>query len=344
MKRRECMAVAIGLMLLLPLAASADNVKGRELDPDGRWKLTFNVGDRSPIAGGVNETFRPFDEIREEGTPQEPESFTFQELGLSDSDSTYGLSLEYQWKWVTLFIDGTFMEVSATGTAPRDFFIGVKDVRFEGQAYEYQLIPEGTTYEGFLDMLIINARTAFTPVTVNAGGNGEFVPWVWVGLFSMAGQFDIDAGPATGVVPYEFPPRNYVVGGKSDGDAAAAAPEIGLGGELTFRPTERSRLSFVGNVGWFQLSASTSDFGISSRNEKNVEFDYTTYDARVYWEMPMTDRSHFVVGLRYYYVDIDALSEAQDRPDEEIEELREKFNKDISFSTDSLVLSVGFRW
>lgn len=344
MTLRKNIVVALSLVLLAPLAVRADNEKGRVIEPDSRWRLTFNVGARSPIEGRVEETVRPFDDVREEGDPQAPESFSFDELGLSESDSTYGLSLEYQWKWVTLFIDSTFMEATATGSAPRDLFLGVKEIRFGGQTYEYQQIPEGSAYEGFLDMLIINARTAFTPVTLNAGGNAEFVPWVFVGLFTLAGQFDIDAGPALGVIPYENPPRNYVIGGSSDGDAVAATPEIGLGGELTFRTGERSRLTFQGNVGFLELSASTGDFGISSRNEKDIDLDYTTYDARVYYEFPMTDGADFLVGLRYYYVDIDALSEAQDRTPEEIAELREKFNKQVDFHVDTLVLSVGFRW
>jgi hypothetical protein len=138
--------------------AGGYNQKGRYLEPDSRWRLSFNIGDRTPITGGVQETFRPFDEFREQGTPQAPESFTFEELGLSESQSTYGLSLEYQWKWVTLFVDATYMDANVSGVAPRDLFIGVNNIRFEGQNYQYQAVLEGTPYEGTIDLLAMNSR------------------------------------------------------------------------------------------------------------------------------------------------------------------------------------------
>jgi opacity protein-like surface antigen len=342
--KRTVAVVAFAALLLAPLAAAADNEKGRVIEPGARWRLTFNVGDKSPIDGSVQETERPFDAVRTEGTPQAPESFTFDELGLSESESTYGLSLEYRWKWVTLFVDSTFMEATATGAAPRDFFIGVKNIEFEGRDYEYQKIPEGGAYTGDIDLLALNTRVAFTPVTVNAGGNAEFVPWIFLGIFTLAGQVDFDAGPATALELYENPPREYVVGGQSDGDAAAFAPEIGLGGEVTWKTGERSRLSLQGNVGIFEFTGSTGDLGISSRNEKDIDLDYTAYDARLYWDFPMTTRTNFLVGLRYAYVDVGGSATAKDATDEEIAARREKFNKDVDFHIDTLVLSFGLRW
>ena len=61
-------------------------------------------------------------------------------MGIRDSETTYGLSMEYMWKYVTLQADGSFVQASATGRAPRDSFIGVQEIRFGGQDYEYQAI------------------------------------------------------------------------------------------------------------------------------------------------------------------------------------------------------------
>jgi hypothetical protein len=320
------------------------NQKGRYLEPGSRARISFNVGEKSPISGGVQETFRPFDEFREEGSPQEPESFTFAELGLSESESTYGLSFEYQWKWVTLFIDATYMDADVTGVAPRDLFIGVKSIQFEGREYEYQAIPEGTSYEGTIDFLALSTRMAITPVTVNAGGDAEFVPWIMVGLFTLGGDISVDAGPATGIQLYENPPREYVVGGSGSGDAVAVAPEIGIGGELKFRTGERARLLFRGNYSFFEFSGSTGDLGVSARNEKDIDLSYNALDLSASYEFPMSKGAKFVIGAHFRSTDASGSVTAEEATPEEVVERREKFNKNVDFRIETFVLNFGFRF
>lgn len=330
-------AVLLGGLIALPSWAG-----GRQVEKGKRMRLVASIGQQSPIEGGVEETFRPVNELRE--NPDSPESYTFSELGLDESDETLGLKLEYQWKWVTLFVDGTYLDALVTHTAPDDLFIGVEEVFFQGQKYEYQQIPVGTVYEGSIDLLALNTRLGITPWHVNAGGNAEFVPFFLVGLFTLAGQFEIDAGPPSELILYEFPPREYVVGGSSQGEAAAVAPEIGVGGEVMWRLGQRARLTWQTSYTIFEFAGSTSDFGVSSRNEKDIDLEYRALDSELFYELPLGGRSSLVVGLEYRHVDIDALSEAQDRAVEEVIQLQEKFNKDIDFSIETLVLNVGFRW
>jgi hypothetical protein len=342
-KRLRLAACTAAALVLTPSTVSAA-VAGRAIDEGFRSRLTFNLGDRSPIEGGVQETERPLNDIRDQITPEEAESFTFAELGLDESETTYGLSFEHQWKWVTLFVNGTYMEASADGSAPRDLFIGVKDARFDGVEYNYQRIPQGTAYASDIDLLTASFRTAITPVTLNPGGSVEFVPWIVLGLYTLAGQFDIDAGPALGIQEYENPPRLYVVGGTSEGEAAAFAPEIGAGGELLFRVGPRARLTLQGSYVFAQLSGSTSDLGVNSRNEKDIDLDYEALDARLYWEIPLNDRLKLLVGGEYRRVEVDALAEAKDRTPEETLERREKFNKNVDLAIETVTLSVGLRW
>jgi hypothetical protein len=54
--------------------------------------------------------------------------------------------------------------------------------------------------------------------------------------------------------------------------------------------------------------------------------------------------SNVIVGVEYRNVVIDAVSRAQERTIEEIFELQEKFNKEIDFEIESVLLHVGFRW
>lgn len=341
--RVRLLARAAVALFLVPAAASAA-VAGRAIEGDFKTRLTFNLGDRSPIDGGVQETERPLNDIRDQITPEEAESFTFDELGLSESETTYGLSLERQWKWVTLFVNGTYMEASADGTAPRDLFIGVKEANFNGVEYNYQRIPKGTPYATDIDLLTAHFRLAVTPVTLNPGGSAELVPWVVVGLYTLGGQFDIDAGPALGVQQYEDPPRLYVVGGKSEGEAAAAAPEIGVGAELLLRLTDRARLTIQGTYAFVDVAGSTSDLGVESRNEKDIDLDYEALDARIYYEMPLNDRLKLLIGGEYRRVEVDALAEAKDQTPEEILERREKFNKNVDLAIETVTFNVGLRW
>jgi hypothetical protein len=60
----------------------------------------------------------------------------------------------------------------------------------------------------------------------------SFTPWIHLGLQVIAGTFEVEAGPAERIQLYENPPREYVVGGKGEGDFGVFAPELGAGGEL----------------------------------------------------------------------------------------------------------------
>jgi hypothetical protein len=245
---------------------------------------------------------------------------------------------------VTLFIDATYMEAEISGVAPRDLFIGVKSIQFEGREFEYQAILEGTPYDGTIDLLALSTRLAFTPVTFNAGGDVEFVPWVLVGLYTLGGNVDVDAGPATGIQLYENPAREYVEGGSGSGDAVAFAPEIGLGGELKFRTGDRSRLIFRGNYSIFQFSGSTGDLGVSARNEKDIELDYKAIDLSASYELPMSERVNFVIGVHFRSTDVSGSVTAEDRSPDEVVELREKFNKNVDLKIETLVINLGIRF
>jgi hypothetical protein len=339
---RSTAGLAVALLCAPPAAHAA--VWGRVIEAGFASRFTLNIGDASPIEGGVQETERPLDEHRDTTNVQGPESFTFDELGLSESETTFGLSFEHQWKWVTFFLNATYMEASANGIAPRDLFIGVKDVRFDGVDFNYQRVPAGTAYTSDIDLLTADFRLAITPVTFAPGGPVEFVPWIVLGLYTLGGQFDVDAGPALGVEEYENPPRLYVVGGSSEGEAAALAPEIGVGGELLFRVGERARLTLQGSYVFVDVAASTSDLGVSSRNEKDIDLDFEGYDFRLYYEHPLNDRLKLLIGGEYRRIVVDALAEAKDRPAEEVVEVREKFNKNVDLEIETVTFNIGLRW
>ena len=124
----------------------------------------------------------------------------------------------------------------------------------------------------------------------------------------------------------------------------ALAPEVGIGGELKFRTGERSRLVFQSNYSIFQFSGSTGDLGVSARNEKDIELDYSAIDFRVSYELPMSERVNFVVGAQFRSVDVSGSVTAEARSPEDVVELREKFNKNLDFKIETLVVNLGLRF
>ena len=340
-------ALCVGAVLCCRAAGAAE--RGRVFDPEKNFLLSVTVGEISPIEGFVDETSRPvFDLTGNEIGNEGAEAYSFAEFGLTESETTFGLSGEALWKWVTLEFSATYMRAEANGVAFRDFFIGVNDVAFAGTDYEYQQIIEGTPYQADLESLLLGLRALITPVTFNPGGQGQFVPWLQVGLFSLAGELSVNAGPALGVIQYENPTRDYVQNGSSKGDAVAFAPEIGLGGELRFQLGQNSErpkeLLFRSSYSIFDFRGSTSDLGIGARNEKDIDLDYETFDLCSMLEWPMNEATNFVVGLQFRTIAADALSQAQPKPEEQVVTLREKFDKQINLEMTSTAAFFGFRW
>lgn len=347
MKLRRILAAG---SLLLPSFASAEFISGgRPVNPDKSFTLSASVGQVTEISGGVTETTRQLFELegRDPSTFQ-PESYTFEELGLEDSDITYGLSMEKNWRYFTFLGGLSYMHVEANGVPPRDFFIGVDDIEFEGQSYEYMKLEDGIPYEASIDAAIIDLRLQYTPFTLGADYVLSFTPLVHAGFFALAGTFEIDQGDPQRIQIYENPPREYVVGGHGEGTLAGFAPEIGIGGEFRLwlgRNKYGDReLALQGTYAIFKYNGSSDTLGISSRNEKDLDIDYAMIDARAMLYWPISAKLDFVLGAEYKLITTDAESKSQDDTLEEAEEDREKFDKDIDFDLTIVNVFVGLRF
>lgn len=325
-------------------AASSDVRGGRHFEPGKRFRISVSIGDVSLIDGSVVETNRPINDFRPPEQRDNAESFSLADLGLLSSKKTFGLSLEKGWKYLTWFTDATHFSADTLTVAPRDLYLGVQEVQFQDATFRYQQIAEGSTFDATLDAVWLNSRLAVTPVTFNQGGSVQFVPWIHFGLFGLVGASRVYAGPATGVIQYENPPRDYVQGGSSKGDVMAFAPEVGVGGELTFAVGRRSTLLVQGNYSIFDFAGTTSELGVGSRNEKAVDLDYSAIDGRILYVRPMTKGSSLVFGAEFRTFLVDARVSALERSVEEILTLREKFNKDLLLELSSVNMSIGFRF
>lgn len=336
--------------LLLPGVASAEFITGgRPLNSNKTFSVVATVGQVSEISGGVKETTRKLFELegRSSSTFQ-PESYTFKDLGIEDSDITFGLSLEKNWKYFTFRGGLSYMRASANGTPPRDFFIGVDDIHFNGRSYEYMKLEKHIPYSASIDSAIIDTRLQWTPVTFGEDYTIAFTPFAHLGLFALAGTFEVDQGDPKRIQIYENPPREYVVGGHGEGTVAGFAPEIGLGGEFRFwlgRNDHGDReLTLQGTYAIFQYNGSSDALGVSSRNAKDLDVDYNMIELRASLYLPLSDKIDLVLGAEYKSISTDAESKSKAKTLAEAQKNREKFDKDIDLDLTIFNVFAGIRF
>ncbi|MDP8235018.1 MAG: hypothetical protein P9M08_01410 [Candidatus Erginobacter occultus] len=332
-------------LLLSPAAAGAADVFQWGRIQEGRRSFDLEVtgGKVTLIKGSVEETIRPYYEQIGQDTPGE--SFTLAELGLDGKKATFGLRMEKRWKYFTLSLGGFYYNPAADTTAIRDYYLGISnDIEFQGREYEYMLIPEGQPFTADLKTAFCELSLLVTPVTIAPLPNFEFIPVFYLGVSGAFGTYDLDAGPPTGTVIYENPPREYVVGGQTDGWTGIGVPAIGIGGELRIGPPDGLRLMARAHYKFFRYDGSTEYLPISIRHEKNLDLDYDSVEARVQLELPLSRKLDLFAGVAYGYFKIDAETTATEKSPEDIEELREKYDKKINFEMADLKGFVGLKF
>lgn len=346
----RCFALLLPMLLAGAAPASAAGIMGgRPVDPDHDFTIQLSVGQITDIQGDVNETTRLLFELEGRDPTDGAESYSLEELGLTESDITYGIDLEGIWRYVTLRASVSYMRAEATSIAPRDFFIGVNSIEFQGETYEYMKIEDGKPFDATIDAAVIAARMQITPFTIAPEHVVSFTPWLHLGVFALAGQFEVDQGEPERIQLYENPPREYVVGGHGEGDAGVFAPELGVGGEFRIYLGEGAggsprELVLGGTYAIFEYEGSSDSLGISSRNEKDLDVDYDMYEARAQLFWPISKTVDLVLGGEYRVITADASSKAQQKSLEEAQQNREKFDKDIHIELTFVNAFAGFRF
>ncbi len=338
--------LAAALITALNLgAAQAQFQAGRPLGDRNTFMISLTLGMVQDLDGEVRESTRPIETIGGPTSGSPPENYSWRELGFDDSFALYGVHMEKLWRYFTLYGRVRHGVAKLSGTADRDYYIGVESIPFGARDYEYMKIPEGTAYDGEIDIFTLDFGLRFIPFSITTPEERlTIAPWLHLGLFGFIGDYEINAGPATGVIQYENPPRDYVVRGRGTGTAGIVMPEIGFGGEINFKLTDKTAINLQGNWGILKYNGSTGDFGISTRNEKAVDIDYTTISARLLLETAINDSMDLVIGVEVQSWEADASVKAKDKPDEVILALREKFDKDILFTMNTVMGFIGIRW
>jgi len=314
-KTKLLLPVFASLLLILGPSAQAEWAAGRAMEEGKTVSIRFKYGAIDSIDGDVRETKRAgADEVTTEG--RFLERYTFDELGLGDDYESFGLQAEKMWKYISLELDTVYAHVDSSAVARRDYAIGLESVSYRGEDYEYMLIPGGTRFDAEMDTYMIDAKMRITPAHLVLPNHAVAIsPWLLLGVYGVWTDFSIDAGAPKGTTTYETDPFLYVIGGDGDGNGGAFLPSIGGGGEvrcLLFPMNGRyAEFAIQGDIAILDVVADTGDFGVSSRNEKVLDIDYTYYELRAQLELPLSEDVDLLLGASIKRVDTDAKIEAK---------------------------------
>ncbi|MGD9873201.1 MAG: hypothetical protein AB7T27_02915 [Kiritimatiellia bacterium] len=331
------------------LIARAQVYAGRAMDPlDEDFSITLKPGLITAISGYVKETKRAYTDIpgSQLDYAHYLENYDLEELGFDESYGSLGLGIEKNWRYVTFLLDFSYFEANATATAENEpFAIGVEDVEFEGQSYDYMYIPQGSSADIELQAGTAELGLLLTPFCISTEEGFDFSPWIRGGLLTMAGSYTIDAGPAQGVRTYEYHPYPYVIGGTGEGWAGIVMPEWGFGGEMRiWLNPEGTKIICSGNYMMLDWAGSSESLGVDARNAKDIDLSYKSIDLTALLEHPLSDGVDFLIGGSFRHLETDATIEAQHKTAEEQDAAREKYDKEASFEMNIFYLLVGLRF
>lgn len=340
---RTLIGCALCLIALESMQARAGVFSAGRTREQGRdFRIDITAGQIQSIEAIVQETTRKLYDVTGETFKQEDaENYDLNDFDMDDGYPMIGVSMEKMWKYFTFQLDASFMQPDTETVARRNYYIEVDEVKFNGQTYEHMKIPEGTPFD--IDAVggTLELRGLITFFTIEPSESLRITPWIDIGLFGFAGEYDIDAGPASDLVQYQNPPEDFVVGGKATGYGGVALPEIGLGGEIRFGSRERLNLVIDGHYAVCEYDGSSKYFTTNDHREKNLDLEHENLRLRCRLEIPLKSSRCLTFGLQYQLIDSEAFIESGETDPEEILEARERFDKEVQFELETLQATLG---
>ena len=324
--------------------ANADGIVkgGRVIDEHRNFEIRGVVGTVTEMQGFVQETTRAFYDATNQKFKQDlAERFDLNDFDMDGGFLAAGIATENIWEYFTLQFELLFMNPETDTVAQRNYYIAVDGMSFNGQEFDNQQIPTGTPFTAEIFGALAEINGFFTPITIQVSESFRFTPWIGIGLFMFFGEYEIDAGEAKGVVQYQFPPENFVVGGESDGYIGAGLPEIGIGGEMTFGNSKGVNVVVQGHIATFQYKGSTSYFTTSSRRDKDVDIDHVHGWLQAALEFPLESGRALTVGSKIDMVQSKVDIQSEPGTIEEIIARRERFDKRVDFEMTIATAFVG---
>lgn len=312
-----------------------ENRRGSQLRAEGGALLD--------VSGTVNETFRAY--YAATGRDQDQakrESYDLDDFGIDRPYASFGLQYGHQGEVFGVRLELLYMGISADATAKRDYYVGLMDdVKYRGVNYEHMKIPKGCDFSTDFTGGMGDVMLTFSPFTLE-GDAVQFTPGVELGLVGIAGNYELDAGPATGTAVYQNPPVHFVVGGKSSSTVGIAAPMIGANATLTLGRLEGTRWETRGNFDVFAYDGSSKPF--SSAREKDLDITFMSAGLESSLLFPLSDGTELEIGAAVRMMNLDGSIKAKEKKKEKIIQAHERFDKDIDFDLMTGLLFIGFRF
>ncbi|MFC1462424.1 hypothetical protein ACFLQU_02355 [Verrucomicrobiota bacterium] len=306
--------------------------------------ISGSAGSIIDMQGEVQETNRRYYEVTGQSEKQGlREDYDLADFGMDGGYASYGFSLENAGRLWTLQWDMMAMNPSTDSVAIRNYYIFVSDIEYGGQSYEYMQIPEGTAFSVDMFAILGEIRGLCTPFTFKPSSNFRLIPFIDIGLFIFYASYDIDAGPAQGVIQYLDPPEDFVVGGQGTGSLAAGLPELGAGLEMRIGSDAGPNFVFQANYAWLDYNGSTEWLLSSSHRAKDLELKHVNAKVRLSFELPMEKGRAMSLGVQYHSIESEAsVTSEEGLTDEEVAERHERFDKDAYIKITSLMATLGF--
>ena len=336
--------VLIVMFGVVQMVVAGPFVGGRDL-PEGRdCSFKFTAGSVVEIEGDVQETNRRYYDVTGQSEHQNlREDYSLDDFGMDGGYELFGFALENAGDLWTFQWDLSVMNPEVNSVAKRNYYIGVSEVSYGGQDYEYMKIPKGSEFSVDMFAVMTEIRGLFTPFTFKPSNSFRFTPFVDIGLFVFYGSYDIDAGPAKGVVQYLNPPEDFVVGGQASGQLSVVVPELGAGGELRIGSLTGANLVLQANYAVLQYDGSTEFLLSSDHRAKDLDLDHINYKLRAALELPLSAGRAISFGVHYHYIEsIAEITSSDDFTDQEAADRHERFDKDVYFSLNTMMATFGF--
>jgi len=338
-----------GLLFALALGAASVSqagvfAAGRVLDDEHDAGFRITAGVITDIELMVQETTRKLYDVTGDTWKQDTaENYSLNDFDVEDNEPMVGLSFEKAWKFFSLQFSLTGMNPSVDTTARRNYYISVgESVEYMGQSYDHMKIPEGTQFSMDVVGGTLELTGLITFFTLQPMDGLRITPWIDIGLFGFAGEYDIEAGEVQGVTQYQNPPKDFVIGGKSSGTVGAALPQYGGGGEIRIGGPESLNLVLQGHYLVCQYDGSTEWVTTSDHREKNLDLDHVNLRARLFLEIPAGESCSFMLGVQYQSIETEGVIESTATSEAEVLEQRERFDKKAEFRMESLQGVLGF--
>jgi hypothetical protein len=328
---------------LLATSAGAQFEWGGVLPDDRSSNFKLQLGAVLEFEGMVVETTRRVYEVTGAVESQNrANTFGTDDFNMEGPFGSAGFTWEVDWSFIRFSMDSIFLMPSISTVAKRDYYLSVGDgIDYGGKTYDQLMIADGTPFDAEVLGNMTELTLAFVPFGVALGESFSVNPFLGAGVMLFGGFYEIDAGESTGVIQYQNPPEDFVVGGKASGFVGMFAPQWGPGIEIRMGDPGKMNFELMAQYLFFDYSGSSGLFSTTDHREKDLEFSHSNMRVRGQFEFPRRNGGAWTLGVSAQFIDTDGSLKSSATDPVEILEKRERFDKNFMFKINSVFATLG---